>query len=190
MNALCELVIRIDPENRRIRLENEENGIISYKEISPEGLIASFQKSIRTDSVKSGFLPPNCFHVEVHADKSKTYCLWHPELYADISYYGTEYEHFPLPRLVFGFQVSEQGMYPAVSWALLTMNGLRQTQKCITIRFPMWAVSICASEATPCRSTRSLTPWRTYPVFCCGCPTTMTATGRDTIGCRSLIGSC
>ena len=109
MNALCELVIRIDPENRRIRLENEENGIISYKEISPEGLIASFQKSIRTDSVKSGFLPPNCFHVEVHADKSKTYCLWHPELYADISYYGTEYEHFPLPRLVFGFQVSEQG---------------------------------------------------------------------------------
>ena len=109
MNATQELVIRIDPENRRIRLENLDSGIIHYKEISAEGLIDSFRQSIRTEAVQSGFLPPNCFHVEIQSDKSKVYCLWHPSLYADISYYGTEYVHFPLPRLVFGFRISPEG---------------------------------------------------------------------------------
>ena len=113
MNALCELVIRIDPENRRIRLENNENGIVSYKEISPEALMDSFRQSIRTEGMMSGFLPPNCFHITVNPDKSKVYCLWYPELHADISYYGTEYENFPLPRLVFSFRVSDQGKVSA-----------------------------------------------------------------------------
>ena len=85
MNALCELVIRIDPENRRIRLENNENGIVNYKEISPEALMDSFRQSIRTEGMMSGFLPPNCFHITVNPDKSKVYCLWYPELHADIS---------------------------------------------------------------------------------------------------------
>lgn len=109
MNAKNELVIRIDPECLKIRLEGEENGVKQYKEISQEDLIDSFRQSIRTEAVQSGFLPPNCFHVEIQSDKSKVYCLWHPSLYADISYYGTEYVHFPLPRLVFGFHISPEG---------------------------------------------------------------------------------
>ena len=39
----------------------------------------------------------------------RQFCLWHPHLHADISYFGTEYPNFPLPRLVFGFQVSREG---------------------------------------------------------------------------------
>ena len=109
MNAKNELVIRIDPECLKIRLEGEENGVKQYKEISQEDLIDSFRQSIRTEAAQSGFLPPNCFHVEIQSDKSKVYCLWHPSLYADISYYGTEYAHFPLPRLVFGFHISPEG---------------------------------------------------------------------------------
>jgi hypothetical protein len=31
------------------------------------------------------------------------------ESYADISYYGTVYEHFPLPKLTFGFNINADG---------------------------------------------------------------------------------
>ena len=109
MNAEKELVIRIDPEQRSIRLENMQDGVIRFKQISPELVIESLRQSIRRDSVSSGFLPPNCFHIGIAPDGSKHYCLWHPSLHADISYYGTEYEHFPLPRLVFGFHISQEG---------------------------------------------------------------------------------
>lgn len=36
------------------------------------------------------------------------YYIRYPELYADITYYDTEYRDFPLPRLVFGFQYMPQ----------------------------------------------------------------------------------
>jgi hypothetical protein len=36
-------------------------------------------------------------------------CILFPENKADISYFGTEYEDFPLPRLVFGFHITKEG---------------------------------------------------------------------------------
>ena len=39
MNAEKELVIRIDPEQRSIRLENMQDGVIRFKQISPELVI-------------------------------------------------------------------------------------------------------------------------------------------------------
>lgn len=109
MNARKELVIRIDPEQYRIRVENNNGGVIASKEISEQTFYDCIKKSVQQESVKSGFLPANCFHVSVGRDGDRTYCLWYPELYADISYFGTEYPHFPLPRLVFGFRVSKEG---------------------------------------------------------------------------------
>lgn len=109
MNSTNELLIRIQPEENRIRLESAENGIVSYKEISQAVFYDCIKSSMRTDWVASGFLPQNCFHVGIGTDDSKSYCLWHPDLYADISYFGTQYPHFPLPRLVFGFAVSKEG---------------------------------------------------------------------------------
>ena len=105
-----ELIIRIDPDNMRIRLESTEKGVTSFKEINEDAFFECIKSSIRNDErVESGLLPPNCFHVAVNAEGEKDYCLWHPELYADVSYFGTEYPHFPLPRLVFGFRVSTVG---------------------------------------------------------------------------------
>lgn len=109
MKASNELVIRIDPESLRIRLESNENGVISCKEISDETFYDCIKDSVRAETVTSGLLPRNCFHVSMNMDKSRDYCLWHPERYADISYYGTAYPNFPLPRLVFGFRLSAEG---------------------------------------------------------------------------------
>ena len=109
MNNANELVIRISPELRRIRVESADNGVVSHKEIKTDTLFDCIRNSVRRDTVDSGFLPRNCFHVSIQSDGTRSYCLWHPELYEDISYFGTTYEHFPLPRLVFGFRVSREG---------------------------------------------------------------------------------
>ena len=109
MTAQNKLTIHIDPDARRIRVDCMEQGVTQTKEIDPDTLVSCFANSVHMEGVSSGFLPPNCFHVAVNPDKSKVYCLWYPELHSDISYYGTEYENFPLPRLVFSFRVSEQG---------------------------------------------------------------------------------
>lgn len=39
----------------------------------------------------------------------KRFVLWHPRLYADVSVYDTPYPHFPIPRLVFGFSLNQEG---------------------------------------------------------------------------------
>ena len=109
MNAKNEVVIRISPDQQRIRVENTNGGVISCKEITEQTFYDCIKQSVRNEEVQSGFLPANCFHVGIGNDGSHSYCLWYPELYADISYFGTEYPNFPLPRLVFGFHVSKEG---------------------------------------------------------------------------------
>ena len=109
MNAKNEVVIRISPDQQRIRVENTNGGVISCKEITEQTFYDCIKQSVRNEEVQSGFLPANCFHVGIENDGSHSYCLWYPELYADISYFGTEYPNFPLPRLVFGFHVSKEG---------------------------------------------------------------------------------
>ena len=48
-------------------------------------------------------IPPGCI-AAVMEKKFVYYFIRYPELYADVTYYDTEYRDFPLPRLVFGFQ--------------------------------------------------------------------------------------
>lgn len=109
MNAKNELMLRINPDERSIRVENINDGVTSFKEITIETFYDCVKYSIRHEGVRSGFLPQNCFHVSVSENEDRDFCLWHPHLRADISYFGTEYPNFPLPRLVFGFQVSRDG---------------------------------------------------------------------------------
>ena len=109
MKASNELTIRIDPNGPRVRLERCEGGIVTCKEISHDSFFGCIKDSVDRDEVSSGLLPQNCFHVSILPSGERRFCLWHPARRADISYYGTEYKDFPLPRLVFGFQVSATG---------------------------------------------------------------------------------
>lgn len=109
MNMSDELLIHISPEQHRIRLECCEDGVTAYKEISETVFYECVKNSFKGEGVDSGLLPQGCFHVHISPDGSRAYCLRHPELYADISYYGTEFRRFPLPRLVFGFQMGKEG---------------------------------------------------------------------------------
>lgn len=134
MRANREMTIRIDPDARTIKVESRDNGLISFKEITEKTFYECIKKSIQRQHVTTGFLPPNCFHVAIGTDSSKSYCIWHPELYADISYFGTEYPHFPLPRLVFGFRVSEEGK--VFDCRLGVIEDKAPTEKTIMYHYP------------------------------------------------------
>lgn len=110
MSAKQELILHICPEEHSIRVENVCDGVTAFKEIALETFYDCVKHSIRHEGIRSGFLPQNCFHVSVNENGDRHFCLWHPHLHADISYFGTEYPNFPLPRLVFGFRVSREGM--------------------------------------------------------------------------------
>lgn len=111
MKRTNELVLRLDPDKKRVLVEsNTEDGGITVKEVTIQTFIDCIQCStVYDEGIDSGFLPQNCFHISMGSDGTRDYCIWHPRLCADISYYGTDYPDFPLPRLVFGFSVSLSG---------------------------------------------------------------------------------
>ena len=137
MSAKWELVLRIDPDERSIRVEEINDGVTSFKEIALETFYNCVKNSIQHEGVRSGFLPQNCFHVSVSENGDRDFCLWHPHLRADISYFGTEYPDFPLPRLVFGFRVNQEARCSTAAWASWRISRLLRTAPCSSTPFPM-----------------------------------------------------
>lgn len=104
MNSASETILRISPDRAEVFVEQETDGVISRKSIAPDTLAQCFLSSRYDDEVRAtGFLPEGCFAATM-TPKHTWYFIRYPELYADISYFRKEYPHFPLPRLVFGFQ--------------------------------------------------------------------------------------
>ncbi|MCI9263276.1 MAG: hypothetical protein HFF06_01740 [Oscillospiraceae bacterium] len=103
-------VLRISPSGKTIIVETHRpGGIISYKEISPIDLYYVINGSYSSNMLlSSGFLPENCLHVSV-STAEKHFVLWNPELRADVTYRDTEYQNFPIPRMVFGVRMLDNG---------------------------------------------------------------------------------
>lgn len=98
-----ETLIRIKPDQPEVSVEQINGNLISRKLVQPESIAKCFLKSkFDSERYTSGLLPAGCIAV-VMSSREVWYFLEHPERYADISYYGTEYPAFPLPRLIFAF---------------------------------------------------------------------------------------
>ena len=104
MEKGLDTVIRISPERMEIQIEQTDDaGVTARKSLSPE----TFAKCVLGCRLEeefhfSGMLPENCVATTL-SDSKVWYYIRHLSLYADINYFGTVYESFPLPRLVFGF---------------------------------------------------------------------------------------
>lgn len=102
-----ETVLRIKDD--AISVETIADGVKSFKQIAPDSLLSCINQSLLRGAVSSGLLPRNCLSFTAYDCGDKDICILHPEERADISYVGTEYKDFPLPRLIFGFHVSKEG---------------------------------------------------------------------------------
>lgn len=98
-------VIKISSDRAEIVVEQtKQGGVISRKNISPETLGACMLSSRFDDTVhETGLLPDNCIGMSI-TKQFHYYYIRHPEVYTELSYFGTEYTRFPIPRLVFGFK--------------------------------------------------------------------------------------
>lgn len=101
-------VIRIS-EDGKVTVEIDLNGVKSFKQIAPDTLIQCIDRSLLRGVVHSGVLPKSCISFSAFDDGNKEVALIYPENKANISYFGTEYKSFPLPRLVFGFKLTAEG---------------------------------------------------------------------------------
>lgn len=105
MKTKDELVIRI-LENGEIMVEDMENGVKGVKKVSPETFLDCIRNSVKTNVVTSGLLPKGTFSFAVNGRGERRICAEFLSDRSDVVYEKTEYKDFPLPRLVFGFNLS------------------------------------------------------------------------------------
>lgn len=104
---MSSVLIRIRDDGT-VAIEEDNSGIKGFKEISPDSLLQCINQSLLRGAVSSGLLPRGCISYTAHDSGERNICMIHPESRADISYYGSPYPAFPLPRLVFGFSITKE----------------------------------------------------------------------------------
>ena len=102
-----EVIIRIRDDGT-VAVEDVRDGIKGFKEISPDSLLKCINSSLLRGVVSSGLLPKGCLSFTAHDNGNRNVAILHPESRADISYYGSLYPNFPLPKLVFGFSITKE----------------------------------------------------------------------------------
>lgn len=139
MDASAELLLRINPMTNTIQAEICQKGIRRCKQVSYDTLVESIKGSLEKEVVSSGLLPVGCISFSAGAKGLHTTAILHPERRADISYGGTEYKDFPLPRLVFKFE-HQQGMRVRRCWMGVVGEGML-TPETPMYRYPFSNVS-------------------------------------------------
>ena len=131
-----ETVIRISPQRAEIVVEQcDDAGVTARKSLTLETFAKCIVGSrLDTEVRRSGLLPEHCIGVSLSEGVTQ-YFIRYPELYADVSYYGTLYERFPLPRLVFAFSYdTESGK--VIGQKLCVVKDERLTPKTPTYIYP------------------------------------------------------
>ena len=127
-----EVVLRIR-EDSSVAVEDNQGGVKAFKEISPDSLAGCIHKSLLRGTEASGLLPRGCLSFTAYDNGDKSVCILHPESKADITYYGSLYPGFPLPKLVFAFNITQENR---ISQCWLGVIG---NEGCLKPATPMFA---------------------------------------------------
>ena len=136
-----DMSIHINTAQAQVLVEQrKKGGVISRKNISPKSLSECFLTSRVDDERHStGLLPDGC--IAAVMDKKFTYYfIRYPELYADFQYFGTEYRHFPIPRLIFGFKYMPDARKVA-GCSVCVVKDERLKEDTVLYRYPFSNVS-------------------------------------------------
>ena len=167
-----EVNIRIRPNDESIVVEERFGTAVSVKFITPDDLVTVLQKSVvPQQTITSGFLPKNCISVNIY-DHKKEVVIWHPVLYADITYFKTVYERFPLPRMVFAFGISADGKTSTHRLAVIADE--KPTPETRVYEYPFSNVysytGICIGAANTMPQHKSLQTLAALPNYILGLP--------------------
>ena len=136
MNSNRDTVIRISPGKAEIVVEQcGSAGVTTRKSLTPETFAKCIIGSRFDEMIRfSGILPENCIGTAI-GDSKIWYFIRYPKLYADISYYGTTYEEFPIPRLLFSFAYDRESS-KALSPRICVVKDERLTPDTPTYKYP------------------------------------------------------
>lgn len=95
-----DIVIRINKAYPSIRVDEIIDGVITTKEVSQQDLLDCFKAS-NIEGITTGLLPKGCIAYSKASNNIISIVLESDLTKADITYAGTTYKDFPLPRLVF-----------------------------------------------------------------------------------------
>ena len=172
ITQLDEINVKIHPKDESITVEERRGDIVSVKLIAPSDLIDVFRNSAEAkECFETGFLPKNCLSVKIY-DHKKEVAITHSALYADITYFKTRYEHFPLPRMVFSFGYTPE--CKIVSYRLAVIDDEEPTPTTKLYEYPFSNVyshtGICVGAANDIPRHKSLRTLSALPNYILGLP--------------------
>lgn len=149
MNKDDMLVLHIT-KDCNISVETENNGITSVKYTDADNILQCLKDSIIFDGrIDSGILPQNCISYSGNTNKNKFVAISFEERTADITFEKTVYENFPLPRLVFGFNINGNGRIMKVRLGVTEEGRLTPKSKMFTYPFSnVSGFSLCTGSNT------------------------------------------
>ncbi|MDR0863033.1 MAG: prokaryotic E2 ligase family D protein [Oscillospiraceae bacterium] len=188
-----EVVVRINAADETIRVEEHLDGGVSVKEILPADFLKILTNSaMENHCIDTGFLPEGCLSVKIY-DKKKQVVLWNSALHADVTYFNTLYERFPLPRMVFAFGIDPDGK--TSSYRLAVVADEKPTPKTVMYEYPFSNVyshtGICIGAANSMPLHKSLRSLAALPNHILGLPNNdhnfSRANNRLNLGYRDLM---
>ena len=142
-----EIVIHIH-DDQRIEVEIIEDGIATAKNISLESLLQALGAYEKESAAQhSGLLPPGCVSLTLPylSQQSRYLVMEYAASYLDYTYMEQVYKHFPLPRLLFKFEINHIGRIEEIHLGAAAMGNLTEDA-------PMyrWPLSNVHTDQTVC----------------------------------------
>lgn len=118
-------------DSAEITVEERENGVKSIKNISINDLLVCIKSSLREiKPVYRAVLPKNALFYSCCPETGDfSAAIEYPYSKATVTYMATEYPDFPLPKLVFGFNIGGNGKIRRVYLGVTESGILRENSK-------------------------------------------------------------
>lgn len=123
-----EMLIRISKDGT-ILVEEISDQIVNSKFINPDDLFSCIKNSCSHVGIESGILPENTIFYLEEQDGTRRAIIRVPSGYYGISYYETYYSSFPLPSMVFGFELKGDGHISSKKLAIIEDGVIRKESK-------------------------------------------------------------
>lgn len=114
-------------EDGNVHVEITEGVKVTTKSIAVDTLVNCIKSSLRSTIIQSGLLPRNVVATTFSTDGSyRRVVVELTSERATVTYEKTEYENFPLPRMLFAFRVAQSGRVYDVQVAVCGMGKLSE----------------------------------------------------------------
>ena len=104
MNNLTGLRFYIN-EDLNLVIDDYRGETVKHKVISMNTLVKIVEKNVEITTVNSGILPDRCVSYTEKQNGNRYVVMDLGKFRIDLIYENTKYEDFPIPRLLFGFEI-------------------------------------------------------------------------------------